>query len=291
MSAPAISVIVISRNEGAYLRSTLEGLRGTLPSTCEIIVVADGSVDGSADFLDNSYENVRLISARNMGVARARNLGAQQSAGEMVVFADAHVSVPDRWWQPLWEALAASEADAVAPSITALGNESMKGCGLSLTTPDMDAEWLPCCGKEPYAVPVLPGAFLATTRNVFDAAGGFDDGLLSRGGVDNELCMRMWLLGYELRVVPLVEVAHLFRCEAPFTVPWPSLLHNRLRLAFAHLSAKRVRRVVETFREHEHFPAALALTVDSDVFARRSALREQRLHDDDWFFDRFDLRW
>jgi GT2 family glycosyltransferase len=290
VNEPAISVVVISRNEGEYLRNTLTSLHSTLPRESEIVVVDDGSVDGSTDFLAGS-DAVRLIAARDLGVAKARNLGARYATGDMIVFADAHVTVPSGWWKVLWDVLAEATARIVSPAISAIGDNSLKGYGLSLTGPDLDADWLPCTGQGPYPVPILPGAFLAMTRKVFDETGGFDDGLLSRGGVDNELCLRLWLLGYELLVVPEIEVAHLFRFDAPFVAPWPSLLHNRLRLTFSHLNRRRVRRVIESFQEHEHFAPALTLTVDSDVFARRAWLRDRRLHDDDWYFDKFDLGW
>src|SRR5436853_987845 len=46
-----ISVVVNSRDEGPWLRETVENLAGTLPADREILVVDDGSVDGSGDFL------------------------------------------------------------------------------------------------------------------------------------------------------------------------------------------------------------------------------------------------
>ena len=39
-------------------------------------------------------------------------------------------------------------------------------------------------------------------REVFEATKGWDEGMLLRGGVDNEGCVRFWLLGYELWIAP-----------------------------------------------------------------------------------------
>jgi len=86
-------------------------------------------------------------------------------------------------------------------------------------------------------------------------------------------------------------VEHLFRTGAPFPVAWPALLHNRLRLTFAHLSPKRIQRVIENMQEYDHFASALTLTVESDIFERRKWLLCERAHDDDWFFEKFDIRW
>ena len=148
VTSPAISVVVISRNEGSYLRSTIEGLEATLPANSEIVIVDDGSVDRSTDFLTN-YRSVRLIVNKDLGVAKARNLGARQTTSEMIVFADAHISVPPCWWEPLWDALARANIGAAAPAISMLGDDTLKGYGLSLTGPDLDADWLPKTDREP----------------------------------------------------------------------------------------------------------------------------------------------
>jgi GT2 family glycosyltransferase len=290
MRPPEISVIIISRNEGDYLRRTLDGLEQTLPPDTEIVVVDDGSVDGSTEFL-HSQSRIRLIPGGNLGVAKARNLGAKQTTGKTLLFVDAHMEFPADWWQPLSEALLRPGAGAAAPAVAHIGNAELKGFGLNLSGPDLDARWLPQLQTDPYHVPIVPGACVAMSRQVFEDAGAFDDGLISRGGVDNELSIRLWLLGYELYVVPCVEVRHLFRRRAPFPVAWTPLLHNRLRLAFVHFNRKRVRCVIETLQEHEHFAAAVSLAIEGDISSRRAQLRSRRVRTDDWYFERFDLCW
>jgi GT2 family glycosyltransferase len=128
-------------------------------------------------------------------------------------------------------------------------------------------------------------------REIFDATGGFDTGLISTGGVDNELGVRLWLLGYELWVVPTVEVVHLFRAGFPYPVLWKTALHNRLRLAFAHFNSRRIAQVLSTLRKHDEFRQALTLTLERDISAWRAQLLSSRVHDDDWFFQRFGWEW
>ena len=43
-------------------------------------------------------------------------------------------------------------------------------------------------------------------RHVFEAVGGFDGGMTGWGWEDQEISLRLWLLGYELRLVPEVTV-------------------------------------------------------------------------------------
>src|SRR5215467_3192988 len=89
--ADKISVVVISRNEGRELKRTVENFDDTLPAGGEIIVIDDGSTDGSADRLAQRRGRIRLHRGQGYGVARARNFGARQAQGNVIVYADAHL--------------------------------------------------------------------------------------------------------------------------------------------------------------------------------------------------------
>ncbi|MCU1234868.1 MAG: glycosyl transferase, family 2 [Candidatus Solibacter sp.] len=280
-----ISVVVISRNEGAELRRTLENLRGTLPARSEIVVVDDNSTDGSTARLRG------VIKAPGIGVARARNLGASKTTGDLLFFADAHIRLQKEWWRPLAELLEDAKVAAAAPAVTHLPATRGRGYGLTLTGADLDARWLPRQGRTPFAAPILPGCSVLMRRATFDAVGGWDSGLLHRGGVDNEMSVRLWLLGYELMITPQVLVQHLFRKSSPYPVGWPQYLHNRLRLAFAHLNAARLTKVIRRLHAEPQFGEAMALLVEGDISSRRRELLARRARSDDWFFERFGLKW
>jgi len=78
------SVVIISHNEGGHLRRTVDRLSPTLPAGGEIIVVDDRSIDHSTDFLTDGYDGVTLLSpTARLGVARARNFGAEHARGQV----------------------------------------------------------------------------------------------------------------------------------------------------------------------------------------------------------------
>ena len=286
---PKLSVVIISRNEGEELAATVSNLRATTPGArLELIVVDDGSTDGSTDFLDGASD-VLLLRAGQLGVAKARNYGAARATGEIVLFADAHVRAPDGWFEPMIEALRDPSVGAVAPGIFSLADPKRRGFGLELIGAQLHARWRHRQGAAPYAVPVLPGAFLAMRREIFESTGGYDPGLHQLGGNDNELSCRFWLLGYQLLVVPGVEVGHLFRSAPPYPAKWSAVLHNRLRMAFIHFGTSRVERVLRALRVYDSFPAAAAMMIDTDVFSRRSVMAVTRRFDDEWFFQKFQL--
>jgi len=289
MTLDTLSIVVISRNEGAQLRATMDDLLRTLPKRCrDVIVVDDGSTDGSTACVERC-PGVRVFRTDTVGVANARNFGASRAEGDVILFCDAHMRLPARWRRALLEPLESPRVGAVAPGVYSLTEPQRRGFGLYLSGPDLHARWKQKPGRRPSPVPVLPGCFLAMRRDVFAATGGFDCGMRQLGGNDNELSLRLWLLGYELLIVPAVEVGHLFRTVIPFDATWAAVVHNRLRTAFVHFGRERIERVVHALREYKSFPSGLAMTVEGDTFARRAHLLAERQRTDDWFFEFFGM--
>ena len=289
MTLGTLSVVIITRNEGQELRETVDGLERTIPARGrDIVVVDDGSTDGSTACLAGR-RGVRLFRTDRLGVANARNFGASQAAGDVILFCDAHMRVPRHWRRALIEPLESPRVGAVAPGVYSLTEPGRRGFGLYLSGPDLHARWRQKAGRTPSAVPVLPGCFLAMRRDVFAATGGFDGGMRQLGGNDNELSLRLWLLGYELLIVPRIEVGHLFRTTIPFDATWAAVVHNRLRTAFVHFGRERIERVVSALRAYQSFPTGLAMTVEGDTFSRRAHLLAERRRTDDWFFEFFGM--
>jgi glycosyltransferase involved in cell wall biosynthesis len=83
-----LSVIIPCYNCGVFLRDAIESvLLQDFPGK-EVIVVDDGSTDGSADFI-NDFASVKLIRQSNAGVSAARNAGLKVALGSLVAFLDA----------------------------------------------------------------------------------------------------------------------------------------------------------------------------------------------------------
>ncbi len=88
MAETLVSVIIPCYNAGRFLGETLDSVLRQGHSNLEIIVVDDGSTDGSAN-VAAKYPTVRCVHQRNAGVAAARNTGLQNSNGAFVIFLDA----------------------------------------------------------------------------------------------------------------------------------------------------------------------------------------------------------
>ena len=163
------------------------------------------------------------------------------------------------------------------------------GFGAKWCLPGLNFQWLGYQGADPHEAPLLGGAFLAMRRNLFEACGGFDAGLIGWGAEDSELCARLWMLGYSCLVIPTIAVAHEFRETFRYAVDQALIVHNLLRLAFVHLHGERLERVLDHYLIHAGAARALALLAAGDTYHRRAAIQAERLHDDAWFFERFEL--
>jgi glycosyltransferase involved in cell wall biosynthesis len=285
-----ISVVVISRNEGKELKRTVENFDDTLPAGAEILVIDDGSTDGSADRVSTRRGRIKLHRVKNYGVARARNLGAREARGDVIVYADAHLRLEPSWWRPMVEVLQNPKVGGVAPAIVGY-RPGRVGYGLTFTGYQLEVRWLRRKPRGPVAAPIIPGCCFATRRDVIESTGGWDDRQLQRGNIDNEGCVRFWMLGYELMIAPDTVVAHKFRKRSPYRVGWPEFLFNRLRLAFVHFNAERLGKVVTGLRNYPGFGEALSLLASSDIAERRREIDARRIHDDDWYCNRFNINW
>src|SRR5438445_642587 len=88
MSSPSIGVVMPVFNGAAHLAEALDSvLAQTLPPA-RVVVVDDGSTDGSAALLRRYGDRITLVSQTNHGQAHARRTGADAAGGELIAFID-----------------------------------------------------------------------------------------------------------------------------------------------------------------------------------------------------------
>lgn len=93
---PLITIGVSAYNRANYLPYCLDSLLCQTYPNCEIIVVDDGSTDGTAELMKKSYPQIKYVWKENGGDSSAKNLAAQIGNGEYIVFNDSDdVFYPD----------------------------------------------------------------------------------------------------------------------------------------------------------------------------------------------------
>jgi glycosyltransferase involved in cell wall biosynthesis len=100
MTAPRVTVLMSVYNGAAFLASSVESILAQTFRDLELLVVDDGSTDGSAGILDRYRSDPRLTvvaNERNLGLTRSLNVGLRAARGELVARQDADdLSHPQR---------------------------------------------------------------------------------------------------------------------------------------------------------------------------------------------------
>ena len=121
---PSISVIVPVYQAEKFLHRCLDSVARQTFSDWELILVDDGSTDGSAALCDRfaaKDSRVRVFHRKkNQGVSEARNLGLHEAKGEFIAFLDADDCYEFQALETLWNLREQSGADAAACGLTYL---------------------------------------------------------------------------------------------------------------------------------------------------------------------------
>jgi CDP-glycerol glycerophosphotransferase len=107
-------VIVPVYNVGEYLLPCLESIAAQTLQDLEVIIIDDGSTDGSGEVADRfaaDHEGWRVLHVENGGLGRARNIGLDHATGDYVAFLDSDDIVPRDAYELLLHALRESGSD------------------------------------------------------------------------------------------------------------------------------------------------------------------------------------
>lgn len=179
------SVIIPTYNRKDYLRACLESVAQQRLRPNEVIVVDDGSTDGTQQML-GTLTDVTLIQQANAGPGAARNRGAAAANGDYLAFLDS-----DDIWFPLSLQVMAELIERHGhPSLLFARFEDFSG-----TTPSEIVE-SPAVGEvfSDYFASAARGLFagagmMVIKRDIFDRAGGFDEARMN--AEDHDLAMRL----------------------------------------------------------------------------------------------------
>ncbi len=114
---PKLSVIVPVYNTEKYLKRCLNSILAQTFRDMEIIVVNDGSTDGSAAIIEQTMQKDKrircVIQEKNSGLFCARVAGVEASQGELIAFVDSDDTVGADWFRLLVKKAEETEADIV----------------------------------------------------------------------------------------------------------------------------------------------------------------------------------
>lgn len=218
---PKASVVVVSCNRIALLRLCLQSLeRSEAREQMEIIVVDNGSLDGSAQLEDEFRKVVFIRIPRNFGLTKAMNVGLRATQGGYIFFLheDTEVS-PDTVRELAARLDADSDVAAVAPMlVTAHGNPAPQ---VGRFPPD--GNWRPVFDagqagmpENPQPIPVdyARGAALMIRKFFLDAMREIDE-RYGQFGSDADLCFQMRRAGKKILILPNLRTVHHGGADSP----------------------------------------------------------------------------
>ena len=240
---PQVSVVVLTHNKLEITRRCLPSLVNSTHRAWELIVVDNGSDDGTVEWSlahldtlrrDHGIEGSLIRLDRNAGCSTARNHGLGAARAPYVAFLDNDVAVRTRaWMEILVERLggdariAAAGPKLVYPTppyaiqcagvaISPHGRVQFRGRGEPRETP----EW-----NRSQTVQCLISACVMFRRSVLRRIGGFDEAFNPVEFEDFDLCYRARAAGLRVVYTPAAEMYH---WEGTTTTGTPSLGNTRL---------------------------------------------------------------
>lgn len=128
-----VSAIVPIFNVEEYLEECLDSLLSQTISDLEIILVDDGSTDGSGDIAQryaDSHSNVRCFHIPNGGLGHARNFGAARATGKYICFVDSDDVVPDYAYEEMYLLGEKNSSDIVLGDVRRFNSKKAFSSGL-----------------------------------------------------------------------------------------------------------------------------------------------------------------
>jgi GT2 family glycosyltransferase len=220
MSGP-VSIVIPSYNGLDLLKNYLPPARKALEAYAgggELIVVDDGSRDGSKAWLE-SQAGVRVLALeKNQGFQKACSAGIEAAQNEWIILLNSDVEVSPGFIEPLVAALSRDEVFSVGclalDEAGARVGENLKIPYLSFgrlkfrKLPPMELER--CQALLGSARPTLfaTGGFMALKKSLFHSLGGFDPLFEPFYFEEADLCFRAWKQGYKVLLEPASVVNH-----------------------------------------------------------------------------------
>ena len=217
MSEYPVTVITVSYNSASPLQAMLK----TVPERCPVVVVDNASEDNSAEVAEQSGATV-IVNARNLGLGRACNLGAEAAETEYLFFLNPDIALEPNTIDELYQATKRHpEASAFAPIIV---NESGEPAMLSKSVLVPRKRWL--VNGLPDAdtvVPAISGAAIFVSKTAFEEVGKFD-GNIFLFFEDDDLSYR---LRKQIGPIMIIRSAQLMHLESRSTPVSESLADFR----------------------------------------------------------------
>jgi glycosyltransferase involved in cell wall biosynthesis len=199
------SVVIPTYNRLSHLRLTLQSIFGQEYNDYEVIVVDDGSTDGTDSYLRSLVApKLKWIFQNNRGPAAARNTGIKLAQGKFIAFTDDDCAVPKNWLKNFHEVFSSTEADIVGGAVRNICKDNIFS-ETSQHITNYFVEYLQQKGKQS---PFLTSNNIAYRVDVLKKVGGFNECFKRAGGEERALNLKIINNGGKSIFSPDIIVDH-----------------------------------------------------------------------------------
>jgi len=315
------SIVVAAHNEGPLLAQTLRSIYETTADLdFEVVLVDDGSKDGSVAAARRQFSRIRLVTlpSRN-GPAAAKDAGASEARGETLLFLDAHTKPERGAIRKLVERIEDIDGQGiVVPAIPALDAERWQnsrrqvGQGYAIDLQTFQCSWkstqeLRRSSLAPgglYESLALIGCVFAISQRLYEKLWRQDVAMAGWGVEDIDLGLKSWLMGFPVLLEPAAIIGHRFRSTFDnYLVHAPQMLANQLRMARKNFTETVWNEWVQLA---QHRFSGSSAEIPEGLWTRawmlfeanrpsaeeeRAYLLGRRIRDEFWYADYFGLDW
>ena len=210
------SIIIVSWNGEAYLGSCLNAVLAQTSSDDEVIVVDNGSTDGSVTLVRERYPRVHLIeNGRNLGFAGGCNTGLRAAQGDVLFMVNQDAALWDGWLEVMCEAIADCTVGVVGCKLLYPDGQTIQHVGGIIRWPravpdhweygEQDGR----LRNEPVDVDYVTGAAWGFRRDIMEQVGELDEGYWPGYYEEVDYCFRAREAGRRVVYVPAAQATHI----------------------------------------------------------------------------------
>lgn len=208
-----VTFIIVNFNGKAFIESCLDSIKRQTFSDFEIVVVDNGSHDGSVEFLQQKYPSVTLIALeKNLGFTGGNNAGLKKAHGKYIALINNDIVLDENWLSSMINGIETqSDLGLCSSKIIIAGTDKIDSVGDNFTsafTGTKIGEYQPerIFGQSFYVNGACAAAALYK-REMIDVIGFFND-MFFLNHEDTDLNMRAWLAGYRCKFIPGAVAYH-----------------------------------------------------------------------------------